>query len=209
MKRIVYILVAGLLLSSCTSVEKSTSTTDTNDVKRKKSACGNLHVDMEVPHLDWFEENKSILNKSKEVLVLPKDYKVYTIDTTQLHNFFEALENKQNVATVVPLPKPAACQLFKIKPYKDERTTSVVPDAITGIGEAQGQKMVIGYSKSKGLIDAHIDWFEIAYKVTTVMIENRPYFIVYEKVYTLPQPDLTKQQKEPPRLIIDKPMYTK
>lgn len=164
-------------LTACRGTnEATTNATDTNKVVRKKTACSKLHVDMNQPHLDWYETDKTILHKANEILVLPKDFKVYSIDTAQLNSFFNSIGNGQTAVTAVPLPTPAECQLFTVALNKQAKNTG---NTIVAIGKAKEQDLFINYFNNN--MKAIIDWFDIKYEITSVSVQGLPYFIVYEK----------------------------
>lgn len=195
MKRIAYILFIAGGFASCKGSDKiSSAGNEQAEVTRKKPVCGKLHVDMNEPHLDWYEENSSVLNKSTELLVLPKDYKVYSVDSAQLNRFFKAIANNKTVKTVVPLPKPADCQLFTVKSHTYMPTRKLMPNAITAKGLAKGQELVLGYDN--GLLDGFVSWFEIDYQIITKYVQGKPYLIVYTK-QQLPAPAEEAKKKSP------------
>lgn len=179
MKQIIYILVIAAGLASCNGSNKVSKVNgDKSDISRKKPVCGKLHVDMNEPHLDWYEEDNSVLTKSTELLVLPKEYKVYSIDTAQLNTFFNAIANKQTVRTTVPLPKPADCQLFVVRQhnFKAAKSSATVT---TAKGIANDQELALKYQQ--GNMEGYISWFDIDYQIITKFINGQPYFIVYTK----------------------------
>jgi len=192
MRLTISILTLAIGLASCSGSNKVTTAKEGGkSIERKKMACGKVHVDMNEPHLDWFEENNSILSKADEILVLPKDYKVYTIESAQLNNFFSAIQNGKTLSTVIPLPEPADCQIFTVK--NNLKEGSRIPAGTTmGAGESNGQKMAISYYMGK--LAANINWFDLQYEVTTVLIKGTPYILVYEK--QLPPPGKTKSTNQ-------------
>lgn len=173
------IIALTIGLASCTGSSK-VATTNSNSAKaeRKKMACADVHVEMSSTHLDWFTENSSILSKSDQVLVLPKAYKVYSIDSAQLSTFFKAVQKGETVNTVVPLPAPADCQLFTIV-NNVKKDTNTPGGMISAAGEGKGQKMTLSYYN--GYLTGNINWFDIAYEIQTTTVNKQPYFIVYAK----------------------------
>ncbi len=190
------ILILAISFASCKGSNKVATANDAdNGTERRKMACGKIHVDMNQPHIDWFEENNNILNKSTELLVLPKNYKVYALDTAQLSKFFGAVANNRTVTTVVPLPKPADCQLFTVKNNVKEGVR-ITKGATMGEGECNGQKMGISYYLGK--LAGFIDWYGLKYEIITIFIQNNPYAIIYEK---MPPPE-----KDPNDILLTEPV---
>lgn len=180
MRKVYILALVALGWASCTGSNKVAKDDNGNNVtNRTKAACGNLHVDMDKPHIDWFETDKSVLSKSSEILVLPKEYKVYSVDTAQLNNFFAAIEKGQTVVSAFPLPKPAECQLFTLKAPKNKTPGLDMPGAVTAQGECKGQKMNLTYHNGKA--GAYVNWFDIKYRISTILIEGLPYLIIYEQ----------------------------
>lgn len=185
MRRIITILITATTLLSCTGTNKVADVQQKGNTQRRKAACGKVHVDMNKPHIDWYEADKSALYKSTEAIVLPKDYKVYTTDTAQLTGFLNALNNGSKMEMVVPLPAPADCQVFTIHKYKDPKAPGIIAE-----GESKSQKIYL--SLNKGMINGWVKWFEIEYRIIAQRIEGIPYYIVYTKV-DMPE---NKTQKE-------------
>ncbi|MCB0698379.1 MAG: hypothetical protein H6551_12450 [Chitinophagales bacterium] len=177
MKRLGSIVLIIVTLAACKGTDKMTSATDGRTVK-KKAACGNMHIDMGQPHLDWYEENASVFNNAKEVVVLPKEYKVYSIDSVQLARFFTAINRNNTLSTVVPLPKPADCRIFDMR---NNLAPNFKPQPNTGqaIGKSADQEMILIYTNGK--IEGLIKWFELKYAINTVQANGRSYYIVYTK----------------------------
>jgi len=195
MMRIVLMAAIVLGLASCKGSSKVTSARqDQNTTERKKLSCADVHVDMNTPHLDWFEENKSVLNKANEVLVLPKNYQVFSIDTTQLSSFFNAVQSGNTVITVLPLPSPAGCQLFTVT-NNPEKGAKLPQGMIMAVGESNGQKAVLNFYREN--LTAHINWFDMKYEIMTVKANGLPYIIVYEKMPPPPDPRKNKEDNKP------------
>gem|GEM_PF-6440274 len=198
------IIILAICFSSCKGSNKLATANESDNVpERRKMACGKVHVDMNQPHIDWFEENNSILNKSTELLVLPKDYKVYALDTSQLRQFFAAVANSRTVNTVVPLPKPAECQLFTVTNNVQEGI-QVTKGATMGEGECKGQKMGISYFR--GQLAGIVNWFGIEYEIKTVFIEGSPYALVYSK---MPPPENKHKRVDYTEPVIQEIKYDK
>ncbi|MCB0697160.1 MAG: hypothetical protein KDC07_07330 [Chitinophagaceae bacterium] len=191
MKLKTFILILTLALASCKGSNKVVTTNNTgNSEIRKKIACGKEHVEMNKAHIDWFEANNSILNKSTEVLVLPKDYKVYSIDTSQATVFFNTVGSGATATTVIPLPSPADCQVFTVKNNVKEGA-HVTKGATMAVGECKGQTMGISYYMGK--VAANVNWFGIEYELKTMFIQGEPYVIVYSK---MPPPENNNKNKD-------------
>lgn len=189
------IAIIALGFASCKSGSKVTSAgAEQNTTGRKKLSCADVHVDMNTPHLDWFEENRSVLNRSGEVLVLPKNYKVFSLDTVQLNMFFNSVQTGNRVVTVLPLPSPADCQLFTVTNNLD-KGAKLPPGMIMAVGESKGQKAALTYYRKE--LTAHINWFDIHYEMMTVKAGGVPYVIVYEKMPPPPDPRKNQQNQQP------------
>lgn len=179
MRLTVSIIALTIGLVSCTGSSKvATTGSNTTKAERKKMACADVHLEMSSTHLDWFAENSSILSKSDQVLVLPKAYKVYSIDSMQLSTFFNAIQKGETVNTVIPLPAPADCQLFTIN-NNLKKDAAIPRGMISATGEAQGQKIALSYQN--GYLTGYVNWFDIAYEIQTTTVNRQPYFIVYAK----------------------------
>lgn len=174
------ILVAAIALQGCKG--SNTVTTTNGDTKREKIklACGDMHVDPGKKHLDWKVENSSVFTQAKEVLVLPREYGLYSLDSTQMAEFFYALKNNQDLQleTVLPLPAPADCQMCTIRKfvkdgYQDVGTT------ITATGDCGEQELRATYVN--GVLNMRIKWYDLDYAVTPVTANGKTYYIVYTK----------------------------
>jgi hypothetical protein len=185
------VILTTLGLASCKGSSEVKTAARDNGTERKKLACADVHVDMNTAHIDWYEENKSVLNTSGEILVLPKNYKIYGVDTSQLRSFFNAVQAGNTVITVLPLPSPADCQLFTVNNNLKEGA-KVPQGMIMAAGESNGQKAALNYYREN--LTAHINWFDIQYEMMTVKANGLPYIVVYEK--TPPPPDPNKNRKE-------------
>ena len=173
MKRTGYFVLIALVLASCKSTDKVTSATGSKSQK-KKVACGDMHVDMGQAHIDWYEENASVFNNVQEVVVLPKEYKVYAADSAQVANFFAAINDNQTVSTVVPLPKPADCRIFTMKNNAPGKQSG--DNSITARGKSADQQMIMIYKDGK--IEGEVAWFELTYSINTVEANDKLYYIV-------------------------------
>ncbi len=195
MMRIVLMAAIVLGLASCKGSSRVTSARqDQNTTERKKLACADVHVDMNTPHIDWYEENKSVLNASSEILVLPKNYRIYGVDTAQLRSFFGAVQSGNTVITVLPLPSPADCQLFTVS-NNLKQGAKVTPGMIMAAGESNGQKAALNYYKEN--LTAHINWFDMKYEMMTIKAKGLTYIIVYEKMPPPPDPNKNKNEDKP------------
>ena len=192
MRKIACIVFLSMAIASCKSSSKSTASENgQNTTERKKMACSDVHVEMNEPHLDWYTENSSVLSRSKEVLVLPKDYKVYSGDSTHLADFFDAIKNNKPAKTVLPLPQPAGCRLFTVT--NDIKEGNRLPTGmVMAAGESMGQKAAFNYYNNK--LTIHVNWFDIEYELITIPIEGQNYYIVYEK---MPPPENKNKDKNP------------
>lgn len=189
--RALLLITIVLGLASCKGSSEIKTAGRDNGSERKKLACADVHVDMNTTHIDWYEENKSVLNASSEILVLPKSYKIYGVDTSQLRSFFAAIESGKTASTVLPLPSPAGCQLFTMS--NNLKDGEKIPHSmIMAMGESNGQKAALNYYREN--LTAHINWFDLKYEIMTVKANGLPYMVVYEK--TPPPPDPNKNRKE-------------
>lgn len=188
--------LAGVLaISSCKTGSKVANNTTEGNKAHKKLACADVHVDINTPHLDWMIENNSTLNKSlakmTNVIVLPKDYAAYSIDSAQLTNFFTAINQGERLQTSVPLPKPAGCQVFTLHNNIPEGT-HVPGGMVAAVGDAMNQKL--SASLYNGNLTAHINWFDIMYEVMTINTPDGDYIIIYAKQ---PPPENKNIEKDP------------
>lgn len=194
MKKVILAITLTLGLAACKGSSEVKNAVRDNGTERKKLACAEVHVDMNTTHIDWYEENKSVLNASSEILVLPKNYKIYGVDTSQLSSFFAAIQSGNTVSTVLPLPTPAGCQLFTLN--NNVKNGAKIPQGmIIAAGECNGQKATFNYYRQS--IAAHIDWFDIQYEMMTVRAKGLPYIVVYEKMPPPPDPNKNQQQDKP------------
>ena len=192
MRKIAYIVFLSLTIASCKSSSKSTSSANAQSTtERKKMVCGDVHVDMKEPHLDWYAENNSVLSRSKEVLVLPKEYKVYSVDSTHLVEFIDAIKNNKSAKTVLPLPQPAGCRLFTVT--NDTKEGTRLPSGmIKAAGKCMEQTAALNFYNNN--LTIHVNWFDIEYELITKQIEGENYYIVYEK---MPPPENKNKDKDP------------
>lgn len=190
----ILIATIALAMASCKGSSEVKSAVREHETERKKLACAQVHVDMNTPHLDWHEADKSILNSTGEILVLPKNYKIYGVDTAQLRSFFGAVQSGNTVITVLPLPSPAGCQLFTVS-NNPEEGAKIPPGMIMAAGECNGQKAAFNYYREN--LTAHVNWFDIQYEMMTVKAKGLPYVIVYEKMPPPPDPNKNLQDAKP------------
>lgn len=192
--RALLVIAVALGLASCKGSSEVKSAARDNGTERKKLACAEVHVDMNTTHIDWYEENKSVLNASSEILVLPKHYRIYGVDTAQLSSFFAAIKAGKTITTVLPLPPPADCQMFTVS--NNLKDGAKIPQGmIMAAGESNGQKVAMNYYREN--LTAHIDWFDMKYEMMTVRAKGLPYIIVYEKMPPPPDPNKNKGDIKP------------
>lgn len=195
MKGTILILGTALALASCAGSGKVAKVKQDQGVtERKKLSCADVHVPENTPHIDWYEENKSVLEKSDEMLVLPKNYKVYSLDSAQVVAFFNSIQGGSSVSTVLPLPAPANCQLFSIT-YDRKEGAKLPPGLIVAAGEGQGQKAMLNWYR--GNLTAHITWFGLQYEMMTITAAGEPYILVYEKMPPPPNPKKNNEENVP------------
>lgn len=178
MKSFVPVILLCIFIASCAGSNKTNNSAAHVDT-RKKAVCGNLHVEMDKAHIDWYAENESILQSSEKVLVLPKKYRIYSNDSAQAAGFFRSIASGENVKTAIPLPEPAGCQLFSVKNQAEDKR-KMIPGAVMATGEAKGQGLTLSYYR--GDMTAHINWFDLEYEMITVPIKGVKYYIIYEKM---------------------------
>ncbi len=188
------IITIVLGLASCKGSSEVKSAPRDSNAERKKLACADVHVDMNTTHIDWYEENRSVLNASSEILVLPKNYRIYGVDTAQLRSFFAAVHAGRTLATVLPLPSPAGCQLFTVSNNLNDNA-KIPPGMIMAEGESNSQKAALNYYRES--LAAHIDWFDIQYEMMTVRANGLPYIIVYEKMPPPQDPNKNLKEEKP------------
>lgn len=198
-------ILITLVFASCKGSNEVTSNKSTDTPERKKLACAQTHVEMHTPHLDWFEESSNVLSKSTEILVLPKAYKVYSTDPLKANAFFTAIEKRETLSTVLPLPKPAECQLFKVENNLKEGAR-IPPGIVMTLGTAQEQKAAISYNKNNKQLIAHINWFGLLYEILPVNIDNTTYYVVYEKQKPKEKIEDKKTNNEHLKLVEYKPV---
>lgn len=199
-----YIAIALVaLFASCKGSDTLSSDNNSKEPERKKLACADTHVDMNTPHIDWFEENNSILNKADELVVLPKNYQVYGADTAKMNAFFKAIKNGQTVSTVIPLPKPAGCQVFKAS--NNVKDHAKIPRGLTlALAEAQGQKAALSYNGQQ--LIGHIDWFGLPYEIKPIRANNKTYYIVYTKEIVEPTTNKNNATQSDIKMVEYKPV---
>ncbi len=187
MKQTGIIVLIALTIASCRA-GRETANSDIQQNNRKV-ACADIHVDMGQAHIDWFEEKSNVLNKSKELIVLPKEYKVYSVDSTQIAEFFNKIHDQgATLSSVVPLPEPAGCRLFEFRNNIKEGATPPAGHIFT-YGVCLEQKMMLNCDRY-GTMHGFVEWYELLYEIMPVKANGTTYYVVYQK---------QKQQKETPQ----------
>lgn len=208
MKKAGIIVLITAALAACKGSE--TVTKNTADNSKKKVACADLHFDMGKPHIDWFEEKKSVFNNSEKILVLPKEYKVYSVDSAQVAEFFKYCSMPgTKLESVVPLPKPADCRLFTFQNNSNDGANIPAGNAYT-VGECLEQKMMLNYvnGQMKGLVEWYGIMFELLPIVVPIVTHNKTYYILYQK--QMPKEDdvekIEKQTRQLNEMVEYKPV---
>lgn len=169
------ILIAGFslaILGSCKGTDKL-SNSDSKQVA-KTVACSNVPIDLGKPHIDWYEEKKSVLanNNTDNVLVLPKEYEVYSISNTQVAQFFTAVKDGEQLQMVVPLPYPSECKAFTM-----EQDTQGPTQQLTNT-ERQ-YKLKVAYDGN--IIGGYATVDEETYRLMPVENNDKWYCVIYKK----------------------------
>ena len=196
------ILALTLGLAACTGTNKVKD--DSTAGTKKKVACAKTHIDEGAPHIDWFDEKDEVLDGAKEVVVLPKVHKLYSISTLQADNFFNIVNNDTVLTTIIPLPQPAGCQVFTIRKHIPENARIPAGTVVTK-GDALGQEAMITYSENK--FYAFIKWFDNEFIVTPITAHEQTYYLVYTKEKdVIERPQDAKADPATIRMIENKPV---
>lgn len=179
MNKSVSIICIGLLtLGACKGTDKVSSG---GKQKTKVVACSNVPIDLGKPHVDWYEEDKSVLDSADEMLVLPKEYKIYSISNKQLDDFYTSINSGEQLTMVVPLAGDAGCQTFTM--HKDSITSAQVKkmypntQMLKGISGTSVLNVAYDGSTMNALATVGSD----QYNVMPVKAKSAWYCIVYKK----------------------------
>lgn len=133
------------------------------------------------PHFDWRIESEEVL-KGYTAKPLPKAYKVYSIDSEQLANFFMVagsnMRDMPPLNTLIPLPDPTGCQQFELS-FANKKTIPGKADMVLLKGKGVDTKqnsVSIGYDGEK--MFANLACGASSYTVTQVVNNSKPYYIV-------------------------------
>ena len=182
MKRLysIGLLVAGLMVLSCSNTKKGT--TAQNGSVKKKIACSDHKMDADQPHLDWIVEDNAVLEKM-QTLTKPTNYRVYSLDSAQAKAFFNAARASKG-KTVIPLPAPYECRNFELSESgaMSDELKKKYPDIVSlkGTDDATKKSDVrLDYDGNK--VRGQIIWAGEVYLITPVKGENGYYYMVYAK----------------------------
>lgn len=172
------ILLGVIIFSSCTHSHEVSNRNKFNN-KEDGFACSNIRFERTILPLEWIPQDNSILNKSKEVLVLPQEYKVYKVDHAQTVSFFKNITTSSVGAnSAVPLPPPADCRAFYFKDNLEKSGTN--PEGTYSIiGESLDQIILLDLYNDKMV--GKVNWFDITYHIRPVPIDNEYYYVIYRE----------------------------
>lgn len=182
MKKVFTIAILGAMLAACNSSEKLTSNNEGGKTTKKKVACADMHIDMGKAHLDWVKEKESVLQDDSKLVVLPKEYTVYSIGNGQLTTFFEAVKNNTDVQpleTVVPLPY--GCIVFPVKERTDIslQMRKMYPNTTLLVGEKDGYELNLSFDGTK--MSGRVKSATQQYDIMPMVANGYVYYMVYEK----------------------------
>lgn len=171
-----HILIAGFslaILGSCKGTDKL-SNSGSKQVA-KIVACSNVPIDLGKPHIDWYEEKRSVLissNNRDNVLVLPKEYEVYSISNTQVAQFFTAVKGGEQLQMVVPLPYPSGCRAFSMVQDKEGATQQLT-------NTERQYKLKVAYDGN--IIGGYATVDDETYRLMPVKNNDKWYCVIYKK----------------------------
>jgi hypothetical protein len=171
-------------VSSCAGSRKTAVDQEagTQTEKKQKLACADVSKGISGVQLAWKTEENSVLN-SLTNKAKPTSYKVYSLDSLQLGNFFREARSKGNVSTVLPLPDPAGCRLCRLTEsgVMPEELKKKYPDVVSLKGsDAEGADVRLDYDgrKMKGQVIVKGE----VYLVNPVRSNDKTYYMVYRKL---------------------------
>jgi hypothetical protein len=190
-----WILPLSLLVFSSCKLTKSGTTSKKGNTS---IACSGLEITN--PHFSWMNEKDDALNGYTEK-PLPKDYKVYSIDSTQLVNFFTYAKTHPkdtSLKILIPLPSPIGCQLFVLPILKTrsnhDNTFEMTGMWGTGI-ENKDNKIKINYDGKKLL--ANVIWDHSYYSALPINYNEKTYYIIYLRKDMVPNNNTPKKTYSP------------
>ncbi len=158
-------------------------TKNTSGNKRNKTiACSGIEIAN--PHFDWIIEKDSALQGYTES-PLPAHYKVYTLDTAQLHGLFAYIKAHPSDTTLrisVPLPEPLGCRVFVIPTIRIKTSADNSSDffGIWGHDEEKTANAIkISYDSKSMRLFANVKWDTSFYTVASVFYKDKTYYTVF------------------------------
>lgn len=172
MKKSITVAALGLLMLGACKVGDKVASNNTKQMTRVAS-CGDIPIDLAKPHIDWYKESRSVLNTNStdNVMVLPKEYEVYSLNKTQIETFFAASAAGEQLNLVVPLAYPVGCKSF---PMKNDGGT---PQQLKSIDRQYTLKVVYDGKALSGF--AVVD--DETYRIMPVQNNNAWYCVVYKQ----------------------------
>jgi hypothetical protein len=191
----------------CLSCKTSQKTASAAKKATRPVACAGLAITS--IHFDWIIEKDDALSGYTE-RPLPKEYKVYSIDSTQLAAFFNYAQehpNDSGLQISVPLPDPQGCRVFdvpniKVRPGKDNTFMT----GLTGT-DAEIKENTIKMNFDGQQIHASVNWFSMLYVVLPVVYNTKIYYLLYSRASA--PPTSTRPAKNSAIPNVYKPMFNK
>ncbi len=188
-------LTLALSLLFCLSCKTAKNTTSG---KKGKAGIACADIGIKGPHFDWIIEKDSALKGYTE-RPLPAAYKVYSIDSEQLHSFLAFATAHPEDTTLqisIPLPEPIGCRIF------DLPTTKARPGSNNELimamwgkdNETKQNSIKINFDGKK--LFANIAWDAKAYVILPLQFDDKIYYITYLKT-DVPQRPAVKQSASP------------
>jgi hypothetical protein len=176
------LLVAGLLIVSCSGTKKGSTAQNNGSSTKKKIACSEHKMDADVPHLDWIVEDNAVLEKM-QTLTRPTNYKVYSLDSAQAKTFFNTAKTSGG-KTVIPLPAPYECKSFSLSESgaMSDKLKAKYPDIVSLKGtDEDTKKSDVRLDFDGNKVRGQIIWGGEVYLITPVRGEKGYYYMVYAK----------------------------
>lgn len=169
-----FFIIPVVCMLSCTSGKVTASN---KNRKQLKVACGKVAITADKPHIDWFEADAQLPTEMQ----LPKAYKAYTVEHGQLKRFFDAA-NAGEAQTTVPLPSPAGCIVFTVKPSGtlSEALRKKYPNmvSLSGTGSSGGDiRLDFDGEKMNGQVIHRSE----TYIISPTASGEKTYYLIYKK----------------------------
>lgn len=177
------LIVSALVLGSCKTGKKTTTTTGT-DKNGRQVACPVKNEDQ--PHLNWYVEKTELLDSLK-MRIPSKEAKVYSLDTTETKKFFALFRDSVGMNTRVvmslPMPAPNECKTFDVSVSKvmSAKLRQKYPDIIALEGKGTDGKgdARINYDGHKVKIQVNMNGSVVL--VNAARYHARTYYVVYAR----------------------------